>query len=134
MKWLKTLWICLTLGFPLKMLGETVDTRLDSLCKEALLKHDISSYAAVCTYLSEIEKYPELILQYADSIYRLAIVQNSPEGVMEYYSCRAEACFILGNYDEGFMWKRKAFNLAEAEFSVSRIVSYASDMGYYYNQ
>lgn len=133
MKWLKVLWICLTVGFPLKMLSETMDAHLDSLCKEAIVKHDISSYAAICAYLSEIEQYPELILQYADSIHRLATAQKSPQGVMEYYSCRAEACFIAGNYEEGFQWKRKAFNLAEAECSDSRIASYASDMGYYYN-
>lgn len=133
MKWHKILLVCLILGFSLDLKSETMDTQLDSLRREAMVKHDILSYVAVCAYLSEIEQFPELILQYADSIRQLAEEQNLPEGMMEYYSCRAEACFIAGNYEEGFMWKRKAFDLAESERDDKRCATYASDMGYYYN-
>lgn len=133
MNWVKALLVCLVGVFQWAAHAETVDVHLDSLRREAGQRHDIKSYANVCVYLSDIEQHPDILLLYADSLFQLAHSEPAGTGVMDYYSFRAEACFMVGNYEEGFSWKRKAIDLAKWKKNILRYVSYAADMGYYYN-
>lgn len=133
MNWVKALLVCLVGVFQWAAHAETVDVHLDSLRREAGQRHDIKSYANVCVYLSDIEQHPDILLLYADSLFQLAHSEPAGTGVMDYYSFRAEACFMVGNYEEGFSWKRKAIDLAKWKKNNLRYVSYAADMGYYYN-
>lgn len=133
MGWIRILLVCLFGVFQLDADAEIMDTHLDSLRREAWIKRDIQSYANVCAYLSDIEQYPDILLLYADSIYQLAQNDKTEVGMMEYYSSRAEACFMVGDYEEGFSWKRKAINLAKLKKNDIRYVEYVANIGYYFN-
>ena len=86
--------------------------RLLELRRLAAEKKTMESYADVCAYLSSIERYPELLSLYADSIRQLAVRDKSLAAFREYYAWKGEACFVDGDYDAGFRWKRKALDLA----------------------
>lgn len=126
-------YLLLPLCWPVTLLAQHGDSVLNELRKRAEQNQDLSSYSSVCTYLSQIEQHPELLLLYADSIYRLSISNQDQEGLMAYNSFRAEACFMQGDYVSGFYYKKKALDLAEKKNSPSKVVEYAADLGYYYN-
>lgn len=107
--------------------------RLLELRRLAAEKKTMESYADVCAYLSSIERYPELLSLYADSIRQLAVRDKSLAAFREYYAWKGEACFVDGDYDAGFRWKRKALDLAVRGRMQDKVVTYSSDMGYYFN-
>lgn len=78
-------------------------------------------------------RYPELLSLYADSIRQLAVRDKSLAAFREYYAWKGEACFVDGDYDAGFRWKRKALDLAVRGRMQDKVVTYSSDMGYYFN-
>lgn len=133
MDWFKALLVCLVCVLQATVYAEVVDKHLDSLRIEACKKHDIESYADVCTYLSDIEQHPDIMLLYADSIFQLAHHDQTGTWMMDYYSFKSEACFMVGNYEEGFAWKRKAIDLAKSKKNTARYVSNVSDIAYYFN-
>lgn len=100
-------YLLLPLCWPVTLLAQHGDSVLNELRKRAEQNQDLSSYSSVCTYLSQIEQHPELLLLYADSIYRLSISNQDQEGLMAYNSFRAEACFMQGDYVSGFYYKKK---------------------------
>lgn len=126
-------YILLLLCWPIVLQAQYEDSLLNELRKRAEQNHDLNSYSSICSYLSQIEQHSELLLQYTDSIYNLSIRDQHQEGLMAYYSFRAEAYFMQGDYTSGFYYKKKALDLAEKENSPSKVVEYASDLGYYYN-
>lgn len=107
--------------------------RLLELRRLAAEKKAMENYADVCAYLSSIERYPELLSLYADSIRQLAVRDKSLAAFREYYAWKGEACFVDGDYDAGFRWKRKALDLAVRGRMQDKVVTYSSDMGYYFN-
>lgn len=109
------------------------DGRLADLRRKAAEKKNVESYADVCAYLSSIERYPEILSLYADSIRQLAVRSRSLADFREYYAWKGEACFVDGDYERGFLWKRKALDIAERAKMQDKIVVYSSDMGYYFN-
>lgn len=114
-------------------LGLGAAEELAELRHIAAVNKNLEGYSAVCHYLYETEEHPDLLLAYADSIHQLGLRTGMPEAFIEYHAWTGEACFIQGDYDGGFAWKRKAMALAEKYGKLEYLVDYASDMGYYNN-
>lgn len=125
-------WWILLLFLPVSVMSAQEDA-LSRLREKAANQQNLQGYVDVCSYLSENGVHPELLSSYADSIRQLAVRDKSAAAFMEYYSYRGEACFIGGNFAEGYQWKRKALALAEALGKTQNIVAISGDLGYYFN-
>lgn len=125
-------WWILLLLLPEVVMAVQADA-LSRLQSEAARRKDLQGYVGVCSYLSENGVYPELLSAYADSIRQLAVRDKSASAFVEYYAYRGEACFVGGNFTEGYQWKRKALALAETLGKTQNIVTISGDLGYYYN-
>lgn len=106
---------------------------LSVLRQKAAANKSLKGYSDVCRYLYEKEESPELLSLYADTIRQLGVSTKSPDCFIEFYIWKSEACFIRGEYENGYALKRKAITLAETVGSKNYIADCSSDMGYYFN-
>lgn len=106
---------------------------LSVLRQKAAADKSLKGYSDVCRYLYEKEERPELLSLYADTIRQLGVSTKSSDCFIEFYIWKSEACFIRGDYEDGYALKRKAITLAEKIGSKKYIATCSSDMGYYFN-
>lgn len=132
MRWIGTLCTLLFLSSLGCLLAQDRN-ELSLLRSKAAEKKNIGAYCEVCQYLYSTGEDSETLLIYADSIRQLAVREKSLDGFLEYYSWSGEACFMKGDFTNGFEWKRKALALAEKAKRMEDAVVVCSDIGYYYN-
>lgn len=119
--------------------GKTIyaENNLDSLRQKASQSQTALSYIAVCEHLYDTEENADLLILYADSIRLCALKQNTPNYLADSYAWKSEGYFMKGDFEQGFMLKRKAIQLYEKlpkePDTTECLVSSYSDMGYYFN-